>query len=71
MVGAKNFHNFSKNLKAKDPQSRRYVMEFGCERVGDNVQFTIRGQSFVYHQIRKMIGLIIQVFLNGYDPEFI
>lgn len=25
------------------------------------VRFTLHGQSFIYHQIRKMVGMIMQV----------
>lgn len=32
------------------------------------LKFSIHGQSFIYHQIRKMIGVIIQVFLFS-EPE--
>jgi hypothetical protein len=29
------------------------------------------GQSFIYHQIRKMVGCIIKVILNNYSPSFV
>lgn len=71
-IGTHNFHNYSKNLKAKDPESKRYIMEFECRELDKQwLKFTIRGQSFVYHQIRKIIGCIIQVFLSEYEPDFI
>ena len=58
--GTHNFHNYSKGLKAKDPRSKRYVLEFGCSHMeGQWLKFTIRGQSFIYHQIRKIIGIMI------------
>jgi len=34
------------------------------------VHFFLKGQSFLYNQIRKMIGIIIQVFRGGHDDEF-
>lgn len=71
MVGSQNFHNYSKGYKAKDPRSRRYVTSFKCERVKEYVRFTIKGQSFIYHQIRKMIGCIVEVFMHNYTPTYI
>ena len=35
------------------------------------VHFFLKGQSFLYNQIRKMIGSIIQVFRGGLDDQFI
>ena len=26
------------------------------------IRFTLVGQSFIYHQIRKMIGLLVKIF---------
>ena len=35
------------------------------------VHFFLKGQSFLYNQIRKMIGSIIQVFRGELDDNFI
>ena len=46
-------------------------MDFKCEIVEkDNkfLRFNLTGQSFVYNQIRKMIGAIIFLFINDYAP---
>ena len=34
-------------------------------------RFIVKGQSFIYHQIRKMVGIIIEVFLYNYPPSYI
>lgn len=26
------------------------------------IRFTLVGQSFIYHQIRKMVGLLVKIF---------
>jgi tRNA pseudouridine38-40 synthase len=66
-VGTHNFHNYSKNLKAKDPKARRYVISFNCKKMANNwLIFSIVGQSFVYHQIRRIIGCIIQTIISDY-----
>ena len=35
------------------------------------VHFFLKGQSFLYNQIRKMIGVIIQAFRGGLDDNFV
>jgi tRNA pseudouridine38-40 synthase len=34
------------------------------------IHFFLKGQSFLYNQIRKMIGVIIQVFRGELDDQF-
>jgi tRNA pseudouridine38-40 synthase len=71
-VGTHNFHNYSKNLKAKDPKARRYVISFNCKKIDNNWRiFTIVGQSFVYHQIRRIIGCLVQTIISDYESNFI
>lgn len=64
--GTKNFHNFTSRKKYEDPSARRFIMDFHCDRpfMVDDVEFCtilVKGQSFMLHQIRKMIGLTIAV----------
>lgn len=44
---------------AEDPKA----MEF--------IHFFLKGQAFLYNQIRKMIGSIIQIFRGGLDDDFL
>jgi tRNA pseudouridine38-40 synthase len=73
--GTKNFHNYTKKLKPTDSQSQRYMikLETVLEEVGDVklIKIKLYGQSFLYHQIRKMVGAIIQLLVNGKDQDFI
>lgn len=71
--GTHNFHNFTSQKTPKDPSARRYIMEMSCGEpfIRNNHEFaviTVRGQSFMMHQIRKMIGLVIAV-IKGYATE--
>lgn len=64
--GTKNFHNFTSRKKFEDPSARRFIISFHCEPpfMVDDVEFCtiiVKGQSFMMHQIRKMIGLTIAV----------
>lgn len=71
--GTHNFHNFTSQKSPRDPSARRYITEMSCGEpfVRCGAEFaviTVRGQSFMMHQIRKMIGLVIAV-LKGYAGE--
>ncbi|EDO48717.1 predicted protein, partial [Nematostella vectensis] len=71
--GTKNYHNFTSGKKFEDPSANRYIISFKCgkpfERNGrEFVVLTVKGQSFVLHQIRKMIGLVIAV-VRGVAPS--
>ncbi|XP_061589417.1 pseudouridylate synthase 1 homolog isoform X2 [Cololabis saira] len=71
--GTHNFHNFTSQKAPNDPSARRYISEMSCGEpfMCNNYEFaviTVRGQSFMLHQIRKMIGLVIAV-IKGYAKE--
>ena len=73
--GTHNFHNYTRQLKAAAPQAKRYIIDMAVSEVTyqgrEFFKFLITGQSFLYHQIRKMIGVLIQTFQEGKDDSFI
>lgn len=75
--GTKNYHNYTRNMKATDPKAKRYIMDMQVELVKLEkypdtpfLQFKIHGQSFIYHQIRKMIGILIQIAQEDEKEHF-
>ena len=65
-VGTKNFHNYTIKKKATDASANRFIHSFACEtpfvRSGvEWVHVKVKGQSFMMHQIRKMIGMVISI----------
>lgn len=82
-VGTHNYHNYTKKGDPKKKCNLRYIMGMEVERLsqaelvqiwgkptaGQYVIFRLHGQSFIYHQIRKMIGSLIQIFQEGNNEE--
>lgn len=71
--GTHNFHNFTSGKRPGDPSCMRYIIDFACDspQVREEVEYAalrVKGQSFMLHQIRKMIGLVIAV-MRGYAKE--
>ncbi|XP_060238619.1 pseudouridylate synthase 1 homolog isoform X4 [Meriones unguiculatus] len=71
--GTHNFHNFTSQKGPREPSARRYILEMYCEEpfVREGLEFAVikvKGQSFMLHQIRKMVGLVVAI-VKGYAPE--
>ncbi|CAA0831112.1 Pseudouridine synthase family protein [Striga hermonthica] len=71
--GTHNFHNFTARTKAEDPAAKRYIVSFNANVVIsiDGLEFVkceVVGQSFMLHQICKMIGLAVAIMRNC-SPE--
>ncbi|XP_070154676.1 pseudouridylate synthase 1 homolog isoform X3 [Polyergus mexicanus] len=76
MEGTHNFHNFTSKVKPLDPRAQRYIIKFHCVEtfILDGMEFAIleiKGQSFMLHQIRKMIAVVIAVARNIIPEETI
>ncbi|XP_077266936.1 pseudouridine synthase 1 [Temnothorax americanus] len=76
MEGSHNFHNFTSKVKPLDPRARRYIISFCCSEtfVSSGIEFAVlevKGQSFMLHQIRKMVATITAVARNMVPEETI
>jgi len=72
-IGPKNFHNFTSRKKFSDPSAIRFIKTFTCsepfEKDGmEYVILEVKGQSFMLHQIRKMIGLVMAM-MRGFASD--
>lgn len=73
--GTKNYHNYTKTMRFSDSQAKRYIIDIQVDLIKSEkypdaqfVKFLIHGQSFIYHQIRKMMGVMIQM-VHGNEKE--
>jgi tRNA pseudouridine38-40 synthase len=74
--GTKNHHNFTVGKSFKEASAKRFIMSFSVSdpfvRSGmEWVSLKIHGQSFMLHQIRKMIGLAVMVIRTKTPVELI
>lgn len=73
--GTKNFHNYTVQKTHKDPSSKRHIKSFKVspEPVVINgtewLSLKVHGQSFMMHQIRKMVAMAALVVRSGCTPD--
>lgn len=75
--GTKNYHNFTTNNDPSKATNMRYLEAASVERFDAGQQpesisklsdvfllIRLRGASFMYHQIRRMVGLVVQLTID-------
>jgi tRNA pseudouridine(38-40) synthase len=73
-VGSNLFHNFTDKLSPRDPRARRMIESFTAsepfEMNGKRViRLQVKGQSFLKHHIRRMIGFAIECLRRGENAK--
>jgi tRNA pseudouridine38-40 synthase len=69
--GTRNFHNYTVQKAFKDPSAKRHIKSFEVNKtpiiINDTewLSLKVHGQSFMMHQIRKMVGLASLVVRCG------
>ncbi|KAJ9314142.1 hypothetical protein DTO271D3_5619 [Paecilomyces variotii] len=74
-VGTKNFYNYTIQKTFRDPSAKRHIKSFNVNQEPiiingtEWVSLKVHGQSFMMHQIRKMVAMAALVVRCGCDPE--
>ncbi|KAK2875181.1 hypothetical protein FQN49_001718, partial [Arthroderma sp. PD_2] len=72
-VGTRNFHNYTIQKTFRDPSAKRLIKSFKISRDPVVINGTewlslkVHGQSFMMHQIRKMVAMVALLVRCGAD----
>ncbi|OKL61645.1 hypothetical protein UA08_03656 [Talaromyces atroroseus] len=76
-IGTRNFHNYTIQKPFADPSARRVIRTFVANKEPiiingtEWVSLKVHGQSFMMHQIRKMVAMVALIVRCGCDPKII
>jgi tRNA pseudouridine38-40 synthase len=76
-VGTHKYHNYTVQKKFNDRSAQRYIKSFQVAPkpiiINDTewLSLKVHGQSFMMHQIRKMVGMAALTVRCGTDPQII
>lgn len=74
-IGTRNFHNYTIQKKFHDASARRHIKSFDVSRDPLIINGTewlslkVHGQSFMMHQIRKMVAMVAMLVRSGADIQ--
>lgn len=73
--GTRNFHNYTIEKRHSDPSAKRVIKSFSVNPrpilINDTewLSLKVHGQSFMMHQIRKMVSMVALIVRCGCDPH--
>ncbi|KAF2729959.1 tRNA pseudouridine synthase-like protein [Polyplosphaeria fusca] len=76
-LGTRKFHNYTVQKKFNDRSAQRFIKSFKVAEkpiIINNTEWLslkVHGQSFMMHQIRKMVGMAALAVRCGTDPKII
>jgi tRNA pseudouridine38-40 synthase len=68
-VGEHDFESFMANAKRDLETSVRTITSFTVSKRGSAIMFRVRGNGFLYKQVRSMVGFLIRVGQGAEKPE--
>jgi tRNA pseudouridine38-40 synthase len=76
-LGTRNYHNYTVMKSYNDPSAKRHIKSFQVNpnpiTIGDTqwLSLKVHGQSFMMHQIRKMVAMAVMVVRCGAPLDLI
>jgi tRNA pseudouridine38-40 synthase len=76
-LGTRNYHNYTVMKSANDPSAKRHIKSFVVNPTPIQIRDTewlslkVHGQSFMMHQIRKMVAMAVMVVRCGAPLDLI
>ncbi len=68
-VGKHDFVSFAANPNRELETTVRTIFSFDVKKVGPKYTFIVRGDGFLYKQVRSMVGFLISVGKGSEKPE--
>ena len=68
-VGKHDFVSFAANPDRELATTERTIFSFDVEKKGPRIVFVVRGDGFLYKQVRSMVGFLIAVGRGHEKPE--
>mmetsp|Transcript_19269 Transcript_19269/g.60611 ORF Transcript_19269/g.60611 Transcript_19269/m.60611 type:complete len:441 (+) Transcript_19269:80-1402(+) len=74
--GTRNFHNFTAGMDATSEAAKRFILSFDASDPLDGpgaqwLRLEVLGQSFMLHQIRKMVAVAAEATRRRLDPAIL
>ena len=66
LCGTHDYRAFTSNKKSKK-STVRTVDSIDMERIGDEIRFTFKGNGFLYHMVRIMMGTLLEAGMHKRD----
>ena len=70
LIGEYDFTTFS-NAKSKKKSKVRTIFAITMEEKNGMITIRIRGNGFLYHMVRKIVGILVEVGLGEKEPDII
>lgn len=69
LIGTHDFTTFSSARSTAKGSKERTLYEVTCQKQGQEVEFILRGNGFLYHMVRIIVGVLIDVGEGKLDPQ--
>ncbi len=69
-LGEHDFSAFTTNKRSKK-STVRYIESFSIERKGEELVFTVKGNGFLHHMVRIMVGTLLEIGRAERTPDSI